>query len=277
MRLNQNMFSLNIYSSYKKSLTQNATATNNISSGLKLNKAKDNPGKIAQSETIRIQALSIEAARRNVQDTSSMLQSFDGGMQEMNDTLLRLKELAVQAGNGTYANSDIDAMKDEMTSLTDHLDKIAKTTEFNGVKLLDDTTGTGKVESAIGNMEGESTTLPKFDLTKAGLGIASIATDITNPSNVGSVIDTVDAAIKKVSSARSLYGAIQLRLEDSVDDLDSKSISMDKSLSNIADADVAEEMINFSRSQILIQSSIALMAQSNNLPKDALRVLENIK
>lgn len=277
MRLNQNMFSLNIYSSYKKNLAKNSLSINNISSGLKLNKAKDNPGKIAESETIRIQVLSTEAARRNVQDTNSMIQSFDGAMQEMNSTLLRLKELAVQAGDGAYANSDIDAIKEEMTSLTEHIDKMAKTTEFNGVTLLNDTTGTGKVTSAIGNMEGESTSLPKFDLTKNGLGIDSIANDISDPSKVGSVIDTVDAAIKKVSSARSRYGAIQLRLEDSIDDLDSKGLSMDKALSNLADADLAEEMMNFSSSQILIQSSLALMAQSNNLPNDALKVLQNIK
>lgn len=277
MRLNQNMFSLNIYSSYKKSLAKNSVAMNNISSGLKLNKAKDNPGKIADSETIRIHVLSSEAARRNVQDTNSMIQSFDGAMQEMNSTLLRLKELAVQAGDGAYANSDISSIQDEMTSLTDHIDKMAKTTEFNGVTLLNDSTGTGKVISAIGNMEGDNTSLPKFDLTKSGLGLASIANDISDPSKVGSVIDKVDDAIKQVSSARSRYGAIQLRLEDSIDDLDSKNLSMDKALSNIADADLAEEMMNFSSSQIMVQSALALMAQSNNLPNDALRALQNIK
>lgn len=271
------MFSLNIHNSYKKNLAKNSVSINNISSGLKLNKAKDNPGKIAESETIRIQVLSTEAARRNVQDTNSMIQSFDGAMQEMNGTLLRLKELAVQAGNGVYANSDIDAIKEEMTSLTEHIDKMSKTTEFNGVTLLNDTTGTGEVKSAIGTMEGESTSLPKFDLTKSGLGIGSIANDISDPSKIGSVIDTVDDAIKKVSSARSRYGAIQLRLEDSIDDLDSKDLSMNKALSNLADADMAEEMMNFSSSQIMIQSALALMAQSNNLPNDALRVLQNIK
>lgn len=277
MRLNQNMFSLNIYSSYKKSLAKNSVAMNNISSGLKLNKAKDNPGKIADSETIRINVLSTEAARRNVQDTNSMIQSFDGAMQEMNATLLRLKELAVQAGDGAYANSDIDSIKEEMTSLTEHIDKMAKTTEFNGVTLLNDSTGVGVVKSAIGNMEGESTSLPKFDLTKSGLGIATIANDISDPKKVGSVIDKVDDAIKKVSSARSRYGAIQLRLEDSIDDLDSRNLSMDKALSNIADADLAEEMMNFSSSQIMVQSALALIAQSNNLPNDALRALQNIK
>lgn len=275
MRLNQNMSSLNIYSSYKKNLSKNSVAINNVSSGLKLNKAKDNPGKIAQSEMIRIQVLSNEAAKRNVQDTNSMIQTFDGAMQEMNETLLRLKELATQAGDGTLANSDIDAIKEEMNTLTEHIDKMAKTTEFNGVKLLND--NTGKIKSAIGIMEGESTTLPKIDLTKTGLGISSIATDITNSSNVGTVIETIDGAIKKVTSTRSLYGAIQLRLEGSIDDLDSKNISMQRSLSNIADADMAEEMLKFSQSQILIQSSLALMAQSNDLPKDALRALENIR
>ena len=275
MRLNKNMFSLNIYKSYKSELANNSKAMNNVSSGVKLNKAKDNAGKIAQSETLKIQIVSNEAAKRNIQDTNSMIQTFDSAMQEMNNSLSRMKELTVQAGNGVLSAGDKSAVQDELDQLISHIDYMSKNTDFNGVKLLDGTGGATPVKSIIGSLEGETVDIPNIDLTATALGISGM--DITNSANVGTAITSVDKAIKMVSAARSQYGAIQLGLEDSGDSVDAKNISLQKAQSNIADADMAEEMINFSKSQILIQSSIGLMAQSNNLPQDALRVLQNIR
>jgi flagellin len=272
MRLSKNMYSLNIYNNYKDSLLSNVKSTNTISSGLKLNKAKDNPGKIAQSETLKIQILSNEAARKNIQDTNSMIQTFDGAMQEMNNSLSRMKELTVQAGNGVLSNGDKQAVQDELDGLISHIDYMAKNTDFNGVKLLE---STGNVESIIGSLKDETITIPKIDLTAATLGIGGM--DITDPANIGTAMDAVNKGIKAVSAARSKYGAIQLGLDGTADGVDTKNISLQKAQSGIADADMAAEMINFSKSQLLIQSSIGLMAQSNNFPKDALNVLANIR
>ncbi|OOM16250.1 flagellin [Clostridium saccharobutylicum] len=272
MRLNKNMFSLNIYNSYKSELTNNSKAMNNISSGLKLNKAKDNAGKIAQSETLKIQIVSNEAAKRNIQDTNSMIQTFDGAMQEMNNSLSRMKELTVQGANGILSDTDKKAVQDELDQLISHIDYMAKNTDFNGVKLMD---SAGSIESIIGSLEDETVTIPKIDLTATTLGISGL--DITDSSKAGAAIDSVEKAIKTVSAARSKFGAIQLGLDDSSDGVDTRNLSLQKAQSSIADADMAEEMIKFSRSQILIQSSIGLMAQSNNFPKDALNVLQNIR
>lgn len=274
MRLSKNMFSLNIYKSYKSELANNSKAMNNVSSGLKLNKAKDNAGKIAQSETLKIQIVSNEAAKRNVEDTNSMIQTFDSAMQEMNNSLSRMKELTVQAGNGVLSPSDKSAVEDELNQLISHIDYMAKNTDFNGVKLLDGTGGTN-VKSIIGSLEGETIDIPKINLTATALGISGM--NVINSGNVGAAITSVDEAIKVVSAARSKYGAIQLGLDASGDGVDTKNISLQKAQSSIADTNMAEEMVKVSRSQLLIQSSIGLMAQSNNLPQDALRVLQNIR
>ena len=273
MRLNPNIFSLNIYNNYKDKLTSSSKAINNISSGLKLNKAKDNPNKIGQSEMLKIQILSNAAAQKNIQDTNSMIQTFDGAMSEMNDSLLRLKELTVQAGSGAMNSTDRETLQKEIDQLTEHVDYMAKNTEFNGIKLLDGV-GPSEIKSTIGSMKGEDTTINKYDLTATKLGIKNL--DVTNPDNIGNAISSVDSAIVEVSNVRSKYGALQLRLESTGDNMIQNNQSLEKSQSNIADADLAEEMLKFSESQILIQSSIALMAQSNNFPQDALRVLQNI-
>ncbi|SFC60949.1 flagellin [Clostridium uliginosum] len=272
MRLNPNMFSLNIYKNYKNKLADNSKAIGNISSGIKLNKAKDNPNKISQSESLKIQILSSAAVKRNIEDTNSMIQTFDSAMGEMNDSLLRMKELTTQAASGTLTTSDRDAIQLEIDGLNKHIDYMANNTEFNGIKLINEN---GAITSTVGIMQGESTSIPKYDLTSTALGIKGM--DITDPSNINSAMTSVDNAINQVLGARGDYGALQLRFESSGENMDENSISLQKAQSNIADADIAEEMIKFSQSQILIQSSIALMAQSNNFPQDALKVLQNIK
>ncbi|HBJ2620828.1 TPA: flagellin [Clostridium botulinum] len=280
MRLSHNMFSANIYNNYKKQLTNNSGAINNISSGLKLNSAKDNPNKITQSQMLKIQVLSNAAAKRNIEDTNSMIQTFDGAMAEMNDSLSRIKELTIQAGGGTLTIEDRQVVQKEIDSLTEHLDYMAKNTEFNGVKLINGEKG--EVTSMIGGLQDEVTKLPKFDLTSEGLGFVEKGTgkkllDVTDQDNLGKSLEIVDSAIQSVSSARSKYGAIQLRLEGTGDAITENNLSLEKSQSNIADADIAFEMLKFSESQILIQSSISLIAQSNNFPQDALNVLKNIR
>ncbi|NFH68696.1 flagellin [Clostridium botulinum] len=278
MRLSHNMFSANIYNNYKKQLNNNSGAINNISSGFKLNSAKDNPNKITQSQMLKIQVLSNSAAKRNIEDTNSMIQTFDGAMAEMNDSLNRIKELTVQAGGGTLTSEDRQVIQNEINQLTEHLDYMAKNTNFNGVKLIDENKSTvedGAVTSMIGGLQGELTVLPKFDLTAKGLGLENL--DVVDKKNIDKSLDIVDAASLAVSSARSKYGAIQLRLEGTGDAITENSLSLEKSQSNIADADIAFEMLKFSESQILIQSSISLIAQSNNFPQDALNVLKNIR
>lgn len=278
MRLNQNMFSLGIYRNYKTTLTENSKALGNISSGKKLNSAKDNPNKIAQSENLKIQLLAREAARNNIQDTNSMLQTFDGALQEVQNNLSRLKELTVKATTDTYNDGDKEIMQKEIESIKTSIDDLVKGTRFNGISLNSDgsTLDSPKTKYAtIGALSNEKIDIPFYDVSTVGIGINAI--DVTNTNGANEGLGKVDNAINIVSRVRSKYGALQSRLEGSISTTDEINESYSKVQSSLEDADVAEEMVEYCRSQILYQSSIALMAQSNKFPQDALNVLASVK
>lgn len=273
MRLSHNLFSLGIYKNYTKSLSENSKAVNNIGSGLKLNSSKDNPNKIAQAGNLNVNLRSRDAASRNIQDTNSMLQTFDGAMQEMNDDLARLKQLTVAAANGSNINDDRENIQKEIDNIKKNLDFTAKNTRFNGIPMSSNTITSKK--AVIGALPDETIDIPFWDLSNTGLGIDGI--DVTDLSKLNSNIDNVDKATVTVSLLRSKYGAIQSRLNDSYEDMDSMNQPLYKALSSIEDADIAEESLENSRTKILYESSLALMAQSNKLPQNALNVLASVR
>nr|WP_275297090.1 flagellin [Clostridium sp. YIM B02569] len=270
------MFSLNIYKSYKNSLVDNSKALNNISTGQVLNSAKDNPNKIGKNETLKIQLLTNDAASKNIQDTNSMIQTFDGSLQEMNNSLARMKELAVSAGSGSLTDEDRQIIQNEIDSVKSDIKDLANNTQFNGIKLSDSTlTGenTSMLKAVIGNMDDENMDIPIYNVSPENLGVSGV--DVVNKLDESN--EAIDKATQMVSRIRSRYGALQNRLDGTGDYLSSKACTIEKVQSNIGDADIAGEMMNYSKSQILIQSSIGLMAQSNNFPKDALNILANVK
>jgi Flagellin and related hook-associated proteins len=278
VRLNHNMYSLSIYKTYKGRITDESKALNNISTGSRLNSAKDNPGKIGRNETLKIQVLTNDAASKNIQDTNSMLQTFDGALQEVNDSLNRMRELTVSAGSGALNDDDKKIIQNEIDSLKKDIEDLANNTEFNGIKLSNSGTSTLSVDptktikSAVGNMDDENIDIPIFDVSTSNLGISDL--DI---NDLDSSIGAVDKATQMVSEIRSKYGSIQNRLESTSDYLSNKDINVQTAQSRIGDADIAEEMMNYSKNQLLVNSSIGLMAQSNNFPKDCLNILGNVK
>lgn len=274
MRLNRNMYSLNIFRSYNNSVSKSAKALNNISTGKKINSAKDNPNKIAQNETLKINLLSSKKAENNVQDTTSMIQTFDGAMQEMNDTLGRIKELTVQGANGTLSEDDRKAAQDEVNELIEGLRDLVNNTEFNGIGISDSSLSGLDVsirKSQIGAMEGETVDVPFFNISVENLGIDKI--DLTNADES---LKSIDNAIDMVSRVRGNYGAIQNNLEETAENLSAKNINIVSAQSSIGDADVAKEYLAYSTQNLLIQSSISLIAQANNIPQDALQIIGNI-
>ncbi len=275
MRLGHNMFTLSIYQSYKNELMQNAKASDRIGSGSRINRAKDNPDKLGTNETLKIQVMTNDAASKNVQDANSMIQAFDGTLQEVNNSLNRMKELTVKAGAGDLSPDDKAIIQNEMESLKADINDLINNSSFNGVKLTDSTvTGfnSSGIKTTIGNAKGENLDIPVFNLSLQNLGIDTLDISDANKSN-----DSIDAASEMVAKVRSKYGAIQNGLEETADYLSNKDITLQKVQSNVGDADIAEEELNYSKSQIMIQSSIALMAQSNNFPKEALNILANVK
>ncbi|AWK50937.1 flagellin [Clostridium beijerinckii] len=278
MRLTHNMYSLSIYKTYKGRIDDNAKALNNISTGSKLSSAKDNPNKIGKSETLKIQVLTNDAASKNIQDANSMIQTFDGALQEINNNLSRIKELTVSAGSGSLTADDKKIIQNEIDSIKSDINDLANNTEFNGIKLSEPSLSslngdpTKIIKTAIGNMDDESMDIPFFDVSAKNIGIEDLYV-----KNLDTSLDAIDKAIQMVTKVRSKYGSIQKRLEGTADYLGNKDISVQTAQSRIGDADIAEEMMNYSKSQLLVNSSIGLMAQSNNFPKDALNILANVK
>ncbi|PRR79439.1 flagellin [Clostridium vincentii] len=286
MRLSHNMNSLRLNLGYQKTLKDNVSAIGRISSGVKINSAKDNPNKIAQSESMRIQIRSLQSAQKNLQDGQSMLQTADGALQEANNVLARMKELAISAGDGSKTEADRSAIQAEMTTMKDTLNSLAKDTEFNGVKLIGDENVSSNEypsykDTVVGAMVGEKVRIPAYNISASFLhndeGNALSDIDLTDPDKVDQAIGVIDASITSITSIRSKYGAISNRFESSAESLEQNTLIVEKADSSLRDTDIAVEMAEFARTQILTQTSIALIAQSNNFPQDALKVLERIR
>ena len=285
MRLNKNLASLNIYKNYNDVLVKNASALNRISTGIRINSSKDNPSKIGLSEGLRLQLRSLEVAERNVQDGVSMLQTFDGILGTVNETLSRIRELTVQSG-GVTSEDDLNVIQNEINQLNEHIDTTVNNAEFNQVKLLNsdkvlDNNNPDFLRHTIGTADDEEVKIPIFNIKSSMLkdsdGNALADIDVIDKNNIDKNLKTIDEAINTVNSIRSKYGAIQNRLETASLNLNSSSINLQKSESRITDADIALEMAEYARTSLLTETSLALMQQSNNFPKDVLKVLENMK
>ena len=273
------MFSEGIYKNYKKALVDNSKAMNNLGSGKKINCSKDNPNKMAQSVNLKISLLCRDAANKNIQDTNSMIQTFDGGLQEINNNLSRLKDLTVKSGSGANSPEDEQIIQKEIAKIKEDINYLADSTSFNDIKLSDSSVTNNAIpnskESTIGALPDEKVNIPFFNVSTNGLQISGI--DVTNTANLGANLKAVDDAIVTVTSIRSQYGAIQSRLSGTADGMSEMDQSINSSLSNIEDADIAEESLEYSRTQIKYQAAIALMAQSNKLPQDALNILASVR
>ena len=278
MRININMKSLGIYSGYKKNIVANATAMEKISSGKKINSAKDNPLKIEQSENFRMQIRALEMANKNLQDSTSMIQVADTAMGTISEALIRMKELTVQAANEVTNEADRKIIQGEIDELTSYINDTAKNTEFNGNKLLvngnvTDNSKPDYVEMQIGANVGDSIGIPFFNVSSETLGIDKL--DVVNDAT--KALNSIDEALKDVNGCRAKYGAVQNRLENSIEITSSSSYIYEKSSSDINDADIALEMAEIARTSILMESATAMMAQSNNFPKDMLNILANLR
>ena len=277
MRINQNIYSLNIFRNYNKSVASNSTALERIASGKKINSAKDNPIKIERSENINIKLRSLQKASQNTQDGISALQIVDTAIGEIEDVLIRMRELSVQASSDNYSDEDRVSIKAEIEELKKFIDDTAESTEVNGNKLIGNKNVTDNSnpeikKSQIGAEVGETIDIPYYNLSCDVLGIDNVDV-INNPSQS---ITMLEKAISDVAGYRSKYGAIQNRMEESLDMIESNRCTYEKNYSEIVDADVALEMLEVTRTSILMESSLALMAQSNNFPRDVVNMLSGL-
>ncbi|MGE5628568.1 MAG: flagellin [Solirubrobacterales bacterium] len=273
MRLSHNLASLNIYKNYAKSVSDQSKAVNNISLGLKVNSAKDNPNVIAQSEKIRMQIRGLQMAGRNVQDGISMVQTAEGGLNEMTSIVQRMRELAIQSGNGNCSTEDKVIIQKEIDQLASGYEDIAKNTKFNGNKLF---ASVKTVNIMIGANSGENVSIPFYDLTTSVDSLKSTGINNVLGNDISGALHSIDNVLDTVLSVRDKYGAIENRLESTYDNVYEIAEKMERSDSNLTDADIALEMLNYSKASILTDAGNAMMAQSNKFPQEVLNSLANV-
>jgi flagellin len=255
MRINHNITALNTHRNMGLNTNEAGKNMEKLSSGIRINRAADDAAGLAVSEKMRGQIRGLEQAQRNVQDGVSYVQTAEGAMNEVSSMLTRMKELNVQKANGTYSSGDKANINSELTQLGAQIDKIFTETKFNGIKIT------------------SGATIQISDTSGVTISVTSIATSgitgLTSATSLGSI----EAAIKNTSTERAKLGALQNRLEYTSNNLGTTVENITASESRIRDTDMAKEMINLTKSNILLQASQSMLAQANSQPQGVLSLL----
>jgi flagellin len=279
LRINYNLAASVAQRSLASSQDNYARQAERLATGLRINKASDDAAGMAISERLKNQARGLNQAARNAQDGISLIQTAEGAMGEAHNILARMRELAVQASNDTITNTDRTNLLTEFTSLYAEIDRIATSTQFNGVAIL--TGGSTAIKLQIGaNKDTSGDNLFTLNITPAGgfqatrLEVTMSAMGVTSQSIANLAISTLDAAINAVSTARTSVGSMQSRLESAGRSIAVASENAAAANSRIADADIAESMSELVRAQILQQAGISVLAQANQAPSLVLQLLK---
>ena len=241
-------------------------AMEKLASGYRINRAAEDAAGLAISEKLRGQIGGLAQARRNTQDAISMVQTAEGALNEVHSMLQRARELAVQYKNGTLSANDRTAIQSELNQLRDEVGRIGTDTEFNNIKLLNSDSTT--VSFQVGAADGQQITVSTISV---GAQVASWVFAIVSGQNTD--IQQVDDAISNISAARAVFGAVQNRLEHTISNLASYQENLTASESRIRDADMASEMVKFTKYQILQQAGTSVLAQANQAPQGVLSLL----
>lgn len=254
------------------SKTQNALQTSfaRLSSGYRINSSADDAAGLGISDSMSAQIRSYGVAERNAMDGVSMAQTADGAASQIGGLLGRMRELSVQAANGSYTSSDRANLNTEFGALKSEIDRIAQSTSFNGTQLLNAAT-TVTFQVGIGTASSDTVSVAFGGFTSSTLGVGSSAVDTA--ANASSAITAIDTAISSVSSTRATFGAAVNRLQATVGNIQSMKTNLSAANSRIKDVDVAEETAAMSRQQVLSQAGAAVLAQANQAPQLALSLL----
>lgn len=242
-----------------------------LSSGLRINRAADDAAGLAVSEEMRTNIRGMNMAARNALDGVSLVQVADGALSGVNDMLQRMRELAIEAANGTYTDNQRLNIDREVQSLLAEVNRVASDTEFNGIKILSGSVAASPVTLQVGADAGQTIAFTIATMTTTQLGIVGLA--ISTAASASAALASLDTAIRAVNSLRSDMGAIQNRLEQTINRLNLTSENTQAAESRIRDADMAAEMIEFTKRQILQQSGTAMLAQANQAPQSVLQLL----
>ena len=275
MRINNNLMAMNAHRQLGITNNSSSKSMEKLSSGYRINRAGDDAAGLSISEKMRAQVRGLNMASRNAQDAISMIQTAEGALNETHAILQRMRELAVQAANDTNVAVDRKAVADELTTLIAEINRISDTTTFNEKKLLNGSlaTSASAANFQIGADCGVAMTLTIATMNATALTIGSVASCVSSYADATATIGTIDTAIKAVSAERSKLGANQNRLEHTIKNLDNASENIQASESRIRDVDIAKEMMEFTKNNILQQAAQAMLAQANQAPQGVLQLL----
>ena len=275
LRINQNIAAMNAYRNLSVTDGQMAKSLEKLSSGFRINRAADDAAGLAISEGLRSQVGGLKVAVRNAQDGVSVVQTAEGALTEVHSILQRVRDLAVQAGNDSNNVAARANIKTESDSLADELTRIGDSTNFNGTKLLDGSASALTFQVGASDVASESQVvvdLSGADISAMGASIKALTFDTS--ANALASITATDTAIGTVSTERAKLGAVQNRFEHTINSLNVAVENLSASESRIRDTDMASEMVNFTRSQILSQAGTAMLAQANQQPQSVLKLLQ---
>ena len=247
-----------------------SSSTEKLSSGYRINRAADDAAGLSISEKMRSQVRGLDKASDNAQDGISLIQTAEGALNETHSILQRMNELATQAANDTNTSTDRNALQAELTQLTSEIDRIQSTTQFNTMNLLDGSF-TGK-NLQIGSLSGQAITVSISNMNAQSIGVDGLS--LSSFSSAGSAMNKIQSAINLVSTQRSTLGALQNRLEHTINNLDTTSENTQAAESRIRDVDMASEMVEYSKNNILSQAGQSMLAQANQATQGVLSLLQ---
>ena len=272
LRIQNNIEAFNAHRQLVGTGREMSKSMERLASGYRINRAADDAAGLAISEKLRAQIGGVGQAQRNAQDAVSLVQTAEGALNEVHSMLQRVRDLAVQFNNGTLATADKAAITAEVAQLCSEISKIGNDTKFNGIALL---SGGSSITFQIGADDGQTLTVALATLmgTAAGNAVHPGVFDFATQNTNGVMLASLDTAIANVAAARSSYGSVQNRLEHSLNNLASYEENLTASESRIRDVDMASEMVNLTKLQILQQAGTAMLAQANTAPQSVLTLL----
>ena len=270
--INTNLPSMNAQRNLGTSQMAVSTAMQRLSSGLRVNSAKDDAAGLAIAERMNTQVRGMNVAMRNANDAISLSQTAEGALGKVGDMLQRMRELAVQSANATNSAADRASLNAEYAQLGAEIGRTLTSTKFNGIAIL--AGGAGAQTFQVGANSGDTVTLTTNDMSTNATVTAATGGSVTTVAGANTALTDIDAALNTLNSERALYGAGQNRFEAVIANLQVASENQSAARSRIMDADYAAETANLSRAQILQQAGTAMVAQANQLPQQVLQLLK---
>jgi flagellin len=270
LAIKNNLMAVNAARHLGSSYNALASSVERLSSGLRINSAKDDAAGLAVRELMRADIAVLNQGARNAQDGISMLQTMEGAMATIDDALVRMQQLAEQAATGSYSAAQRTIMENEFTEMRQEIDRVAGATTFNGIKMLDNS---ATVSIHFGKLTTDNISVAGSNITSASTGLNITGLTIADVASAKNALVTLDSAISTKDTARAKFGYKMNRLEGTISVLNIQAENLQAAESRVSDVDVATEMAEMTRNQVLAQAGISMLAQANTMPQMALTLL----